>query len=218
MKANKTQIDELLSKAESPEGDAAFKDRIKALGITNLYEQLKKEKEGICTHFIAPLKKTTPEQLLAQVPQIDGLLLGMKKAVAHQLQVPQVEEKKPEAVFRPNLNGTVLQLQQDLNREFEERKGRSGDETVMAYGEVVAKKYHKQIEDQINGLWKQMDLQNVTTQSVANIEDIIMLHNTVKGREDLEHSEFQTAAIKRTLETSFKRHTNFPLNANQEQT
>ena len=55
----------------------------------------------------------------------------------------------------------------------------------MAYGNIVAKHYHKDIETHINGLWKQMNLPDVLGQKAANIEDIITLHNAVKGKEDL---------------------------------
>lgn len=207
---NKEQIDGFLSKTDAPEGEAAFKELIRHLGITGLYEQLKKYKDEICTHFIIPLKLTPLEQLLAEGPQIDTLLLG-NKAELNQPQTPEVEEKKPQIILRPALDGSILDFQNRLHKEFEERQRNRGDETVMAYGNIVAKHFHKEIESQINGLWKLMSLPNVLTQSVTSIDDIIALHNTVKGKEDLEHSSVQAEAIKNTLQTSLKRHTEYPM-------
>lgn len=211
IQTNKTKIDELLQNAGGPEGEVIFKGLIQNLGITDLHGQLMEEKERICTHFIAPLKRTPLEQLLAEGPQIDTLLLIQGKQALNQPKALELEEKKPEAIFRPVLDISILQFQQRLHKEFEERQKEGGDETVMAYGNIVAKYYHKDIETHINGLWKQMNLPDVFGQKAANIEDIITLHNAVKGKEDLEHSDIQVAAIKSTLETSFKRHTSQPM-------
>lgn len=115
---------------------------------------------------------------------------------------PIVEEKKIEKM---PLDGDIIKLQTGLNHEFETRQNNGGNETVMAYGNTVAKNYYKDLNNHINKIWNLLGLETKLP-PLENIDKIISLYGQVM--KDLNHQAPEKSAIESSLERALWRHIN----------
>jgi len=215
MKASEAEINAMLepiSQNGTPsEGQIAEVSTLMTrLGIQHSYEALQGQRDTVMTNLLQALEdiRKTPECFIEQAQQ-EGVHLNLLNLLVEEERAPEIsqgEKEKEEDIClpsRPALDVSILDFQQRLNEEFIKRETKGGQETVMEFGETVAKLYYEDIEHHLNALWGQLFPGKAALPN-PSIEEILALHQKVKGH--LGHEDADFRAIEGGLRNSHKRY------------
>jgi len=170
------------------------------LGLVDLYKTLTQTKEKIDQIIDISATSWTQNPYFSDVLLID--LTKLSPSVATGSQGSQLEEKT-KIVNKKPFSPTILELQASLKAEVEERKYNSGPETIMAYGQTVAPKYHLKLQESISNLLESF-FKAKEVHHFKKYEEVLDFYDKIS--QDLDFNSQQRSDIQKALEGSLTYH------------
>jgi hypothetical protein len=181
------------------------------LGLPGLYQDLKNQNNDLGKHIRSLC--LTAQDFLVEAPKVyltKLLWVGDKKVNKphSNFPIPFADEMKvePKRVVRPELPTNIVALQMQVADEFDSRKKLSGDETVMVYGEKVAKQYYLKLEDAIQDLFGRLNTAKQPMHGLKDVQGIKNFYELVKG--ELEHNQKDQTLVATALKLAQDRQNN----------
>jgi len=186
-------------------------EEVAALNLGELFGQLKGKADEITARVITPLRSLKPEVLLAQGPRLDlDHFLTENKGAPPAAAAAPAPAPAVVKVRREPLNQILLALQEDLTREMTERQNQFRDdpeETVMSYGNTLAKEYHLRLRAALNELWNKLGF-GAFQDLARNNEDILKFYTDPVIANHLNHDMVQHGGVRNALKTALDAETN----------
>ncbi|OJX13173.1 MAG: hypothetical protein BGO77_06630 [Caedibacter sp. 37-49] len=188
------------------ENNTLISQALKKVNILPVFETLKANTEmlnsSVCAH-----KTISVEEFLKN----SGITLkssGLPPQKSDEAQAsPTINTKPTTPNLMPQkapLPQAVETLQNELNKEFEQRQRANSNETVMVYGRIIAPQYYDKLQENINDMFQRMNIK--AANNFTKIEEIFGFHDQVE--KILEHKPQQRAYIEQSLKTSSIEHNN----------
>jgi hypothetical protein len=214
----------IAAKVFGPEGDQAFVEGMQRIGLAQMYGNLKTEYAGIT----AILKNLTSDIFLSTVPQedLDRLTTGQKGPVKventeKKVEMPRFVDRSAMPLdkaildYQQEIGGVFQRKMQEMNElvaKYEKDKQQGAmtaqrcrelsdaalNESVMAFGQIVARDHYKRVDRAINNMWA--IFKDKLPAPITKIDQLVAFYQTIL--KDLGHTQFDVKKVEEALKHS----------------